>query len=88
MEADLWYLEYDAGFRGYQRVAGIDEAGRGPLAGPVISAAVVLPVDFKAPGLTDSKKTSPMKRDHFFDLIYHRAVAIGIGIIVHVDRDR
>ena len=88
MEADLWYLEYDAGFRGYQRVAGIDEAGRGPLAGPVISAAVVLPVDFKAPGLTDSKKTSPMKRDHFFDLIYHRAVAVGIGIIDPIFIDR
>jgi len=85
---DLWHLEHEAGSRGYRRVAGIDEAGRGPLAGPVVSAAVVLPVDFQAPGLTDSKKISPGRRDHFFDLIYHRAVAVGIGIIDPIFIDR
>ncbi|MEA3230438.1 MAG: ribonuclease HII [Thermodesulfobacteriota bacterium] len=88
MEADLWCLEHDAGFRGYRCVAGIDEAGRGPLAGPVVSAAVVLPVDFKATGLTDSKKISPGKRNHFYDIIYRRAVAVGIGIVDPIFIDR
>jgi ribonuclease HII len=88
MEADLWCLEHDVGFRGYRCVAGIDEAGRGPLAGPVVSAAVVLPVDFKAAGLTDSKKISPGKRNHFYDIIYRRAVAVGIGIVDPIFIDR
>ena len=88
MEADLWCLEHDAGFRGYRCVAGIDEVGRGPLAGPVVSAAVVLPVDFKATGLTDSKKISPGKRNRFYDLIYCRAVAVGIGIVDPIFIDR
>lgn len=88
MEADLWCLECDARSHGYQCVAGIDEAGRGPLAGPVVSAAVVLPVDFKAPGLTDSKKISPIKRNLFYDLIYRRTVAVGIGIVDPIFIDR
>ncbi|PID80591.1 ribonuclease HII [bacterium DOLZORAL124_64_63] len=81
METDLWRIERQAAGRGYRCVAGIDEAGRGPLAGPVVSAAVVLPPEFDAPGLTDSKKISPRRREHFYALIYDRAVAVGIGIV-------
>jgi ribonuclease HII len=52
--------------RGLQWIAGVDEAGRGPLAGPVAAAAVILPAGFACPGLDDSKKTSPGKREHFY----------------------
>lgn len=54
---------------GYQKIAGIDEAGRGPLAGPVAAAAVILPKFFKCPGLDDSKKISPKKRDHLYAIL-------------------
>lgn len=55
--------------RGYQRIAGVDEAGRGPLAGPVAAAAVILPRGFACPGLDDSKKLSAAKREHFYYLL-------------------
>jgi len=85
---DLWTYEKKAFDKGYSAVAGIDEAGRGPLAGPVISAAVVLPLSFTAPGITDSKKLTPKKRDLLFEIIYKQAVSIGIGIIDPVEIDR
>lgn len=66
--------------RDYSLVAGIDEAGRGPLAGPVVAAAVILPEDFFLPGLNDSKKLSAKKREELFDLICQQAVAVGIGM--------
>ena len=56
MENDLWRFEKDAIARGYSAIAGIDEVGRGPLAGPVVSAAVILPISFSLPGVIDSKK--------------------------------
>lgn len=62
-------------------IAGIDEAGRGPLAGPVIAAAVILPHDFYLPGLDDSKQLAFDKRDAYFDVITQHAVHYGIGIV-------
>ncbi len=66
--------------RGYRAVAGIDEAGRGPLAGPVVAAAVILPEDFDLPGLNDSKQISERKRNQLFPMIYEQAMAVGIGV--------
>ncbi|HDX9576980.1 TPA: ribonuclease HII [Bacillus pseudomycoides] len=67
--------------KGIVSIAGIDEVGRGPLAGPVVAAAVVLPEDFYMPGLNDSKKLSEAKRELFYDGIKEQALAIGVGII-------
>ena len=66
--------------RGRKYVGGIDEAGRGPLAGPVVAAAVVFPQSIFIPGVNDSKKLSPSKRETLYDLICEKAVAIGVGI--------
>jgi len=76
----MWAFEKQAQQAGYRSVAGLDEAGRGPLAGPVVSAAVILPPDFAVPGITDSKKLSPRKRDLFFDLIMEQALSVSTGI--------
>ncbi|HEK9099197.1 ribonuclease HII [Bacillus pfraonensis] len=67
--------------KGLTYIAGIDEVGRGPLAGPVVTAAVVLPEDFYIPGLNDSKKLSEAKRERFYDEIKEKAIAIGVGIV-------
>jgi len=72
--------ENDAYKNGVKFVAGIDEAGRGPLAGPVVAAAVILPQNLIIEGLNDSKKLSAKKRDELFDVILEKAVAFGIGI--------
>lgn len=64
---------------GYEMTCGIDEAGRGPLAGPVFAAAVILPFNIEIPGLNDSKKLSPKKRDELFDIITEKALAYGIA---------
>ena len=85
---DLWYFENQAACEGCRNIAGIDEAGRGPLAGPVVSAAVILPPSFDEPGVTDSKKLSHAKRERLYDTIYDQAVAIGIGIVDAVEIDR
>lgn len=66
---------------GRRFIAGIDEVGRGPLAGPVVAAAVILPEDFHLLGLTDSKKLSPQKREHFYHYIKDHAICYGIGIV-------
>lgn len=66
--------------RGYRYIAGVDEAGRGPLAGPVVAAAVILPEDFDVLGVDDSKKLSVKKREQLFGIIQERAVAYGIGV--------
>lgn len=65
---------------GYRIVAGIDEAGRGPLAGPVVAAAVILPLGYEHPEITDSKKLSPRKREKLCDVIERDAVSVGIGV--------
>jgi len=85
---DLWYFEKEATQKGCNDIAGIDEAGRGPLAGPVVSAAVILPATFQDPDITDSKKLSPKKRERLFDKIYDRAISVGIGIVDPVEIDR
>ncbi len=74
--------------QGYCRVAGIDEAGRGALAGPVVAAAVILPKGLVIPGVDDSKKLSPAKRDQLFDVIMERALAVGVGYGDHLLIDR
>ncbi|MEK5098104.1 MULTISPECIES: ribonuclease HII [Bacillus] len=65
---------------GYRYIAGIDEAGRGPLAGPVVAAAVILKDDCEILGLTDSKKLSKQKREDYYSYIMEEAVAVGVGI--------
>ncbi|MDR0922294.1 MAG: ribonuclease HII [Lactobacillales bacterium] len=67
----------------YQFIAGIDEVGRGPLAGPVIAAAVILPKDVELLGVNDSKQLSAVKRELLFDEIQNKAVSIGIGLVSH-----
>ncbi len=73
-------FENDAVGRGYRVVAGIDEAGRGPLAGPVVAAAVVLPRGYHNPEIDDSKKLSALKRKKLDDVIRRDAVAIGVSL--------
>lgn len=66
---------------GYQLIAGVDEVGRGPLAGPVVASAVILPKNFYLPGLNDSKKLSETKREEYYNIITEKSLAVGIGII-------
>ena len=75
-------LTYERGCwaAGYALVAGIDEVGRGPLAGPVVAAAVILPQECKIEGVNDSKKLSAAKREELYDVIMEKAVAVGIGM--------
>ncbi len=77
---DPFFFERRAYHEGFCRVAGIDEAGRGPLAGPVVAAAVILPGESGIPRLTDSKKLTPALREELFPLIQEKALAWGIGI--------
>jgi ribonuclease HII len=77
---DLLYFERQARSNGFQLIAGIDEAGRGPLAGPVVAAAVILPADLLIKGVDDSKKLSPDTRERLFDTIMSRAISVGIGM--------
>lgn len=88
MKADLWAFEKALAAQGYEKIAGVDEAGRGPLAGPVVSAAVILPPDFQARNITDSKMLSPRQREYLFTHIYDRAEAVGIGIVDAYEIDR
>ncbi|OHR64844.1 ribonuclease HII [Bacillus sp. HMSC76G11] len=81
MFEDMMTFERQARDKGYKYICGIDEVGRGPLAGPVVAAAVILPEEFYLPGLTDSKKLSAEKRDLFYETILSEAVAYGVGII-------
>ncbi|MFH2011211.1 MAG: ribonuclease HII [Pseudomonadota bacterium] len=67
--------------KGYQFIAGVDEAGRGPLAGPVVAAAVILPENHNIQGIADSKKLSSHRREVLFSEIYKQAEAVGVGIV-------
>ncbi len=78
---DNYKYERDLNNKGINLIAGIDEVGRGPLIGPVVVAAVILPKNYKLEGLTDSKKLSEKKREYFYEIIKKDALAIGIGII-------
>jgi ribonuclease HII len=83
----MWQIEKAVRQKGFSRIAGIDEAGRGPLAGPVVSAAVILPADFTCPGITDSKKLSEKKRCRLFPEIMAHAAAVGVGLCDHREID-
>ena len=85
---DLWFFEKKATREGYNKIAGIDEAGRGPLAGPVVSAAVILPQVLPIAGVIDSKKLSAKNRSLLYEEIYSQAVSIGIGIVDPAEIDR
>ena len=67
--------------KGYSLIAGVDEVGRGPLVGPVVAAAVILPKNYKLEGLTDSKKLSEAKRNYFDEIIKRDAISYGIGVV-------
>ena len=84
---DLWAYEYAAFSDGYKLVCGIDEAGRGPLAGPVCAAAVILPPDCRIEGLNDSKKLTDKRRRELYDVIVENAVAYGIAFASHQEID-
>lgn len=77
--AEMQEYERDLRSKSYTFIAGVDEVGRGPLAGPVVAAAVVMPDDFDVPGVDDSKKLSEKKREQLYDVILERAVCYGIG---------
>ena len=78
---EMQRFERAAKQKGYKMIAGIDEVGRGPLAGPVVAAAVILPEGMEDIGLDDSKKLSAKKRAEIFEIIKEQAIAIGIGIV-------
>jgi len=88
MQPELWKFENEARTEGFSRIAGIDEAGRGPLAGPVVSAAVILSDVFPVKGITDSKQLTPKKRADLYEKIYMHAVSIGTGIVDAIEIDR
>lgn len=75
----MWEIEHSFYSEDIQLICGVDEAGRGPLAGPVCAGAVILPKDLEIPGLTDSKKLTDKKRRELFPVIQEQAVAYGIG---------
>ena len=74
--------------KGINLVGGIDEVGRGPLIGPVVTACVILPKDYILEGLTDSKKLSVKKREKFYDILMKDAISIGIGIVAEKEIDK
>ena len=76
---DLWEIENEIFSGGISPICGVDEAGRGPLAGPVCAAAVILPRGLEIPGLNDSKQLSEKKRDALYDVITEKALAYGIS---------
>ena len=88
MAPDQWAYENQAWQRGYKSIAGIDEVGRGPLAGPVVAAAVILPDALPDLGITDSKRLSAKKREAVYDEIYQHARAVGVGLVDAVEIDR
>lgn len=84
---DMWEFEQKHINEGYQFICGVDEAGRGPLAGPVCAAAVILPANIDIPGLNDSKKLSDKKRRELFPIICEKAVAYSIAFADHKEID-
>ena len=81
MQIDLLKYEKELYDKGYGFIAGCDEAGRGPLCGPVVAAAVILPKNYKLEGLTDSKKLTEKQREKFYEIIMKEALAVGVSII-------
>lgn len=85
---DLYKYERELYNRGINYIGGVDEVGRGPLIGSVVTACVVLPKDFKLEGLTDSKKLTEKKRDKFYDIIMKEAIAVSVGEVKEDEIDR
>jgi ribonuclease HII len=84
---DTLLFEKTAYCNGFTCVAGIDEAGRGPLAGPVMAAAVILPPGLSISGVDDSKKLSPAMREKLFEIIMAQALSVGVGVVSPADID-
>lgn len=87
-QIDMWEIEDSLRANGYELICGVDEAGRGPLAGPVCAAAVILPRDAEIPGLNDSKKLSDKKRRELYPIIKEKALCYGIGFASHEEIDQ
>ena len=87
MIVDLWEIERGLVDDGYQTICGVDEAGRGPLAGPVYAAAVILPFGIDIPGLNDSKKLSKKIRERLYNEIIDKALAYGIAFADNAEID-
>lgn len=81
-------FEKSAYIEGFSSIAGVDEAGRGPLAGPVMAAAVILPQNHIIPGVDDSKKLSAIKREKLFHDIMEQALSVGVGVVSPAEIDR
>ena len=86
-EITMWEIEDSCFENGIQLICGVDEAGRGPLAGPVCAAAVILPPHAEIPGLNDSKKLTDKKRRELYPVIKEQAIAYGIGFASHEEID-
>lgn len=86
-EVNMWEIENGYFENGISVICGVDEAGRGPLAGPVCAAAVILPPNLEISGLTDSKKLSDKRRRELFPIIKEQAIAYGIGFASHEEID-
>lgn len=84
---DMLHFETARLAKGYRHIAGLDEAGRGPLAGPVVAAAVILPPGERYPGIKDSKQLRPAQREKAFDLIREKALAFSIAEVSHEEID-
>ncbi len=87
-EINMWEIENSHFEKGIVTICGVDEAGRGPLAGPVCAAAVILPAGLEIPGLTDSKKLSDKRRRELMPVIKEKTVAYGIAFASHEEIDR
>ena len=86
-EINMWEIENSHFEKGIKLICGVDEAGRGPLAGPVCAAAVILPPNVEIPGLNDSKKLTDKRRRELFPIIKEQAIAYGIGLATHEEID-
>lgn len=86
-EKNMWAIEEGLFAQGVELICGVDEAGRGPLAGPVCAAAVILPSHLNIPGLDDSKKLSDKRRRELMPIIKEHAIAYGIGFASHEEID-
>ena len=86
-DKNMWAIEDELFSNGIVTICGVDEAGRGPLAGPVCAAAVILPEYLEIPGLDDSKKLTDKRRRELFPIIKEQAIAYGIGLASHEEID-
>ncbi len=80
---DPFFHETDTRKAGFNLIAGVDEVGRGPLAGPVVAAAVILPEGLTLPGIKDSKQMTEKAREKAFLVIHHKALAVSVGVVSH-----